>query len=392
MRISIIGLGYVGLPLACSFAQAGQNVIGVDVNSNLIDNLKNREYNYTEPKLNEILDNVLDKYMKVDTKPSLSDVFIVTVQTPIKDNGHADLYFVKNALLSIVPYVQDGNLIIVESTVPIGANKEFYKLLRGNIKTDISFDYCYCPEAILPNNVFYELKQNHRVIGGIDINSRERAKTLYDYINIEKKTLTDIATAEFVKLVQNAHRDVELAFVNQLSMMCDIEDVNVFNVINIANQHPRCNLLYPGSGVGGHCIAIDPYFLIEKFGDNASLLSTAREVNNQKPIWVANKAINKVKTLQNKKIGLLGLSYKPNSDDCRESSGMTIYKYLEAKGYEIFANEPNIIGDINGVHNYDTDYVLNACDVIIIAQRHTQYLLKDFSNKILIDVVNILGN
>ena len=341
MNISVIGLGYVGLPVACAFANSGVTVFGVDKNSSLINTLTQKQYSYTEPELDTTLDDVLEKTLFVSDSITDSDTYIVTVQTPVNPDHSSDNSFVEKALTELAPHIKNGDLVILESTVPIGSNKNFYKLLRSLVPESIDFLYCYCPESILPGNIFHEIATNSRVLGGKTPVAAQRAKEIYDLINTGRKELTDIATAEFVKLTQNAHRDVELAFVNQLSIMCDREGVDPFRVIEIANRHPRCNLLQPGSGVGGHCIAVDPYFLIERFGDDASLIKASRDANNYKPIYIAKKAIQMIGEDSSKIIGVLGLSYKANCEDCRESSGITLCKYLQHQGYRILANEVN---------------------------------------------------
>ena len=283
--------------------------------------------------------------------------------------------------------------MIFEATVPIGSNKNFYKLLKCLVPESVDFLYCYCPESILPGNIFHEIATNSRVLGGKTPIAAQKAKEIYDFINTGRKELTDISTAEFVKLTQNAHRDVELAFVNQLSIMCDREGVDPFRVIEIANRHPRCNLLQPGSGVGGHCIAVDPYFLIERFGDDASLIKASRDANNYKPIYIAKKAIQMIGEDSSKIIGVLGLSYKANCEDCRESSGITLCKYLQHQGYRILANEVNSpLNMISDIPNMDVNVVIQNSDIIIIAQRHTAYGNLDFCGKAIIDCVNLMGN
>ena len=391
MKISVVGLGYVGLPVACAFAKAGVMVYGVDKNINLIGNLKDKLYNYKEPGLNEVLDSVLNRNLIVSDKITVSDVYIITVQTPINDDKSADNSYVENAFIELADYIKNDDIVILESTVSIGSNKRFYDTLRTRVNENIQFTYCYCPESILPGNIFHEIETNNRVIGGMNEQDLQKVKHVYDIINKGNKELTSIPTAEFVKLVQNSHRDVELAFVNQLSIMCDIEGVNVFDVIKIANNHPRCNLLEPSSGVGGHCIAVDPYFLIERYKDSASLLKTARNINNYKPIYIAEKAIKCINYNKSKTIGVLGLSYKANSEDCRESSGIKILKYLQELGYKVIANEINVKSSIiMDIVNAPVDDILKSCDVIIIAQKHSMYENIDFSNKNVIDCVNML--
>ena len=393
MNISVIGLGYVGLPVACAFAKSGVTVFGVDKNPSLINTLTQKKYSYTEPELDATLDDVLGKTLFVSDSITDSDTYIVTVQTPVNPDHSSDNSFVEKALTELAPHIKNGDLVILESTVPIGSNKNFYKLLRCLVPESVDFLYCYCPESILPGNIFNEIATNSRVLGGKTPVAAQRAKEIYDLINTGRKELTDIATAEFVKLTQNAHRDVELAFVNQLSIMCDREGVDPFRVIEIANRHPRCNLLQPGSGVGGHCIAVDPYFLIERFGDDASLIKASRDANNYKPIYIAQKAIQMIGEDSSKIIGVLGLSYKANCEDCRESSGITICKYLQYQGYRVLANEVNSpLNIISDIPNIDVNEVIQNSDIIIIAQRHTAYSNLDFCGKTIIDCVKLIGN
>ncbi len=390
MEITLIGLGYVGLPVACAFAKAGVTVYGVDKDIRLLSTLKERTYSYTEPKLNEILDEVLDKTLFVSDKITESDTYIITVQTPVNKDHSSDSTFVEKALTDISSYIKNGDLVILESTVPIGSNDMFYKHLYDKIGDKVDFSYCYCPESILPGNIFKEIEENSRVIGGVTHKDSKRAKEVYDIINKGRKDLVDVRTAEFVKLTQNAHRDVELAFVNQLSMMCDREGVDPFLVIELVNKHPRCRLLQPGSGVGGHCIAVDPYFFIERYGNEASLIRTAREVNDQKPLWAADKAIAASDCDISKTIGVLGLSYKADCEDCRESSGILICKYLKEKGYNVLANEVNTAElMISDIPNTELNEVIEKSNVIIIAQKHSEYLGLDYKGKIVIDCVGL---
>lgn len=388
MEITLIGLGYVGLPVACALAQKGVIVYGIDKNEKLINNLKTKNYDYTEPKLNDILSLVLDKNLFVSKNIVPADTYIITVQTPVDENHKADNSYVETAMLEVSSILKDGDLVILESTVPVGSNEGFIEILKNNSKA--KFNYCYCPESILPGNIFYEIENNSRTIGGINKESAEKAKTVYDIINISSKSITGIKEAEFVKLVQNAHRDVEIAFVNELSIMCEQEGVDPFEVIEIARKHPRCLLLNPGSGVGGHCLAVDPYFLVERYGDDASVIAAARAANNYKPIYVADKALKTINFDKDKVIGVLGLSYKPNCDDCRKSSGIAIVKYLQSKGYKVLANEVNSREKIlNGIINTSLKDVVANSDCIIIAQKHSAYSSIDLSNKTVINPVNL---
>ncbi len=388
MNITIIGLGYVGLPVACAFAKAGVTVFGVDKNRELLSSLESRSYSYTEPTLNDTLSEVLDKTLFVSDAITPSDTYVVTVQTPLNEDRTSDISYVERAFSELAPYIKDGDLVILESTVPIGSNERLYRILRDGMPDGAELSYCYCPESILPGNIFHEIKTNSRVLGGMTPEAAERAKAVYDLICDGDKDLCTAAVAELVKLTQNAHRDVELAFVNQLSMMCDAEGVDVFEVIRLTNRHPRCKLLSPGSGVGGHCIAVDPYFFIERFGEGASLIHEARRINDEKPVFVAKRAL--ALREDGMSVGILGLSYKANCEDCRESSGIAIYRYLKERGIRVLANEPNsTLLRIDGIDNLPKNVVLDECDVIIIAQKHDVYRDIDFDGKKIIDCVGL---
>ncbi len=390
MSITVIGLGYVGLPIACAFARAGVTVYGIDTNPSLIGTLKERTYSYAEPDLNRVLDEVLDKTLTVSDTIIPSDTYIVTVQTPVNERHESDNTFVERALAELCPHIKGGELIILESTVPIGSNEGFYSILKSGVKSGVEFEYCYCPESILPGRIFDEIRHNTRILGGKTPEAARRAAEIYNLINDEKKECTDVCTAEFVKLTQNSHRDVELAFVNQLSIMCDREGVDPFEVIRLTNTHPRCKLLFPGSGVGGHCIAVDPYFMIERYGEDASLLLAARRANDSKPIYIAEQAIEALLKRGGGTVGVLGLAYKANCDDCRESSGISIYRYLTQRGIRALANEPNSpLSKICGIDNTDLNTAICESDVIIIAQKHNAYKDLRLDGKVVIDCVGI---
>lgn len=369
-EITIIGLGYVGLPIAIAFAQSGIKVQGVDKSETVLNKIvENNEF--TEPLLKEKLSKVINKNLSVSTNINKTNTYIVTVQTPVNEDKTSDLSYVLSAIRDVAKVLKKKDLVIVESTLPPKANKILItELLNVSKLKEDEINYCYCPESILPNDIFNEIENNSRVIGCKDENSGLLAKELYSNICKGELNLCDVATAEFVKLVQNTHRDIELAFVNELSMICDEEKIDVFNLINLSNKHPRCNLLTPGSGVGGHCIAVDPYFFVENY--NTNIIKAAREVNETKPKFIAEKALQYSNENKLTNICILGASYKPNIEDCRESSGIHVARILkEVSNKNILVCEPNV--NCNEVYEFK-NIELKEIDIdntlLVLAQKH----------------------
>ena len=389
--ICVIGLGYIGLPTAVLFAQKGFKVLGFDINESIVNNINNCKSHIVEKGLDIALEEVVQKnYLTAKITPSEADVYIISVPTPhyLKKNGiyYPDISSVINAINSIIPLLRKNNLIILESTSPIGTTKKIHKLILENteLKSD-QIHIAYCPERVLPGNIFIELRNNDRVIGGLTKESSEQARELYSHICEGQFFITNTNTAEMVKLTENAFRDVNIAFANELSMICNSINVNVNELINLSNRHPRVDILKPGCGVGGHCIAIDPWIIASQFPDETPLIQTARDVNTKKTQWVLTQIKRIIKNFLEKQgippvIGCLGLTYKPNIDDLRESPALKIIQNLISDEFEIFVADPNIKQYENIVLK-DFNEVVENSDLVFILVAHKEFDVIEFDNK-----------
>ena len=380
-EVVTIGLGYIGLPTSALIASNGTYVLGVDINQEVVDTINQGKIHIVEPDLDQIVSKVVSNGLfKASIKPSSAEVYLIVVPTPFKENHKPDISFVEAATNGVIPLLKKGDLFIIESTSPVGTTEKMQKLifeLRPELKGDIYI--AYCPERVLPGNVMYELVENDRVIGGIDEASTQKAILFYSkYVKGELHT-TNARTAEMCKLVENSSRDVQIAFANELSLICDKADINVWELINLANKHPRVNILQPACGVGGHCIAVDPYFIMSDYPIESKIIGKAREVNNYKPLWCAQKIQNeqlKFELNQGRKpkTALMGLAFKPNIDDLRESPAKYIVQELlqNSKNEEYFIVEPNIIS-----HNLFklTEYKLavEKADIIVFLVAHKEF-------------------
>ncbi len=350
-EVVTIGLGYIGLPTSALIASKGTNVLGVDINQKIVDTINKGKIHIVEPDLDHIVSKAVSNgFLKASNKPATADVYLIVVPTPFKENHEPDISFVQSATKDVIPLLKKGDLYIIESTSPVGTTEKMQDLIykkRPDLKDQIYV--AYCPERVLPGNVMYELVENDRVIGGVNESSTTKAISFYKkYVN-GKLHATNSRTAEMCKLVENSSRDVQIAFANELSIICDKANINVWDLIELANKHPRVNILQPGCGVGGHCIAVDPYFITNDFKKESKLISLAREVNNFKPFWCVEKIKNHVSQFKldfNKepKIALMGLAFKPNIDDLRESPALQIVNDLLGfiKKENCFIVEPNI--------------------------------------------------
>lgn len=361
--ISVVGLGYIGLPTAAVFASRKIRVVGVDVNQNAVDIINKGEIHIVEPDLDMVVHAaVTEGYLRATTTPEPADAFLVAVPTPFKgDNYEPDLSYIESAARAIAPVLQKGNLVILESTSPVGATEQMAEWL-SETRPDLSFPQthgeesdiriAHCPERVLPGHVLRELVQNDRVIGGITPKCSALACALYKTFVEGECVVTNARTAEMAKLTENSFRDVNIAFANELSIICDQLDINVWELIRLANRHPRVNILQPGPGVGGHCIAVDPWFIVSKTPEQARLIRTAREVNDSKPEWVINKVklavaeylqANPEKTAKDVTIACYGLAFKADIDDLRESPALAITQRIAADHPgSVLAVEPNI--------------------------------------------------
>ena len=384
LTITILGMGYIGLPTAIAFAKAGFIVKGFDVNKKVIETLKAGHIHIVEPSLQEAFEEALKSGRLIPTdKLEKSDVFIISVPTPFKKNHEekiADLSYVESASKEVATVLEENNLVILESTVPPMTTKLMTDILEresGILRN--KFMSVHCPERVLPGRILYELEHNDRIIGAERREAGEYTKVIYDAMVKEGTCyITDDITAEMCKLVENTFRDVNIAFANELSVICDKLGIDVFELIRLANKHPRVNILTPGAGVGGHCLAVDPWFIVEKFPKEANVIREARLINDFKPRFIVNKVDEILKGNKDLTVGVLGLAYKPDIDDLRESPAMEIAEILRDKGYKVVACEPNVDNkEVNGFELYSFDGIVEKVDYLVLAQGH-----KEFKEKI----------
>lgn len=384
LTITILGMGYIGLPTAIAFAKAGFTVKGFDVNKKVIETLRAGHIHIVEPSLQEAFEEALKSGRLIPTdKLEKSDVFIVSVPTPFKKNHEekiADLSYVESASKEVATVLEENNLVILESTVPPMTTKLMTDILEreSGILRD-KFMSVHCPERVLPGRILYELEHNDRIIGAERREAGEYTKVIYDAMVKEGTCyITDDITAEMCKLVENTFRDVNIAFANELSVICDKLGIDVFELIRLANKHPRVNILTPGAGVGGHCLAVDPWFIVEKFPKEANVIREARLINDFKPRFIVNKIDEILKGNKKLTVGVLGLAYKPDIDDLRESPAMEIAEILRDKGYKVIACEPNVDSkEVNGFELHCFDGIIEKVDYLVLAQGH-----KEFKEKI----------
>ena len=333
-KICVIGLGYIGLPTAALLANRGYDIHGVDLDQRAVDIINRGEIHIVEPELDTFVKSAVNSgRLKADTKPAEADVFIIAVPTPFHEGFVPNVDYVCAATLSIVPYINSGNIVILESTSPVGTTDMVAELLGDN-GIDISgIHIAHCPERVLPGKIMKELVENDRIVGGITQAATKITANFYrDFVQGEVLE-TDARTAEMAKLTENSYRDTNIAFANELSILCDKFDINVWELIRLANRHPRVNILQPGAGVGGHCIAVDPWFIVHKGGKDAKLIRTAREVNTYKTEWTIEKIKNAALEFEKEKgrkakVACMGLAFKPDIDDLRESPALSITKRL----------------------------------------------------------------
>ncbi len=351
MKVNFIGLGYIGLPTAIIAARHGIEIAGTDINPDIVEATNQGHLHIVEPDMEDMLREVVaNGKLKAYTEPQLSDAYFIVVPTPFKGNHEPDITYVEAATRSVVPFLKEGDLFVIESTSPVGTTEKMRDVivsLRPELEGKIFM--AYCPERVLPGNVAYELINNDRVIGGINPQSTEKAKEFYSQFVKGLLHSTDSRTAEMCKLTENASRDVQIAFANELSLICAKAGINVWKLIELANRHPRVNILQPGCGVGGHCIAVDPYFITADFPEESKLIAQARETNNGKAEWCIGQILAQILKFEKEngrkpRVALMGLAFKPNIDDLRESPAMEIVKGVTdavASQY-LMVVEPNI--------------------------------------------------
>jgi UDP-N-acetyl-D-mannosaminuronic acid dehydrogenase len=343
-KVCVLGMGYIGMPTACMLANNGYEVLGVEINNEIIEKLSNGKVHIDEPDLEEIfLKAYKNKSIRVSTSVERSDVYIIAVPTPLNNHNKADLSYVTSAANMIKDYVSKGCLVILESTSPPGSTRNIVGDIihrSGNLKAGEDYFLSFCPERVLPGKIVYELINNDRVIGGINEESAKKAEEIYRSFVKGKIYLTSLEVAEFVKLAENTYRDINIAFSNELSIICKKYGINIWEIIEFANMHPRVKILNPGPGVGGHCIPIDPWFILENVEMKNTIIEKARDINNRTPFRIAEEIIDILKVYKNPKVTLFGVSYKENVGDTRESPAITICSELTKKGIKVAAYDP----------------------------------------------------
>jgi UDP-N-acetyl-D-mannosaminuronic acid dehydrogenase len=398
MKACFMGLGYIGLPTAIIAAKHGIEIIGVDINPQVVEMTNAGRLHIVEPGIEEMLQEVISMGMlKASTTPEVSDAYFIVVPTPFKANHVPDITYVESATRMVLPYLKEGDLFVIESTSPVGTTEQMASLIfaeRPELKGKISI--AYCPERVLPGNVIYELVNNDRVIGGIDDASTHKAQEFYRHFVKGALHATNSKTAEMCKLTENSCRDSQIAFANELSIICDKAGINVWELIELANKHPRVNILQPGCGVGGHCIAVDPYFISSAFPTEARMISLARDVNNYKADWCAEKIQNAMLRFEIEKkrtpvVAMMGLAFKPDIDDLRESPA----KYIVTKVMQSYSNtnflvvEPNIKEHrVFKLTDYQQAY--EQADIVVFLTGHTPFKQLPWSDeKIILDFCGI---
>ena len=400
MKACFMGLGYIGLPTAIISSQHGINVCGVDINPKVVEKTNRGELHIVEPGLQDLLKKAVDsKSLVASTTPFESDVYLIVVPTPFKAKHEPDISYVESATKTVIPFLKEGDLFIIESTSPVGTTEKMAELIfaeRPELKGSIHI--AYCPERVLPGNVIFELVNNDRVIGGIDDASADAASEFYGKFVSGQLHKTNCRTAEMCKLVENSSRDVQIAFANELSMICEKAGINVWELISLANKHPRVNILQPGCGVGGHCIAVDPYFISSAFPNEAKIIAQARNINNYKSEWCVEKAKNAILSFQLKnckkpQVALMGLAFKPNIDDLRESPAMKIAKRLFTEMPDVKFNivEPNISShpDFDIV---DFQTAFEQSDIVVYLTAHKQFFMlpQEANDKLILDFCGVI--
>ena len=347
-KICVIGLGYIGLPTAALLANRGYEVYGVDVVQNTVDIINRGEIHIVEPELDTFVKNaVTSGKLKADTKPSKADIFIIAVPTPFHDGFVPNIDYVMSATKSIAPYLEEGNIVILESTSPVGTTDRIEEVLKKEEIDTSKVFIAHCPERVLPGQIMRELVENDRIVGGTTPEATAKTVEFYKTFVSGEVLSTDARTAEMAKLTENSFRDTNIAFANELSILCDKFNIDVWELIKLTNRHPRVNVLQPGAGVGGHCIAVDPWFIVHAGGDDAKIIRTAREVNTYKTEWTIEKIKNEALVFEKDngrkaKIACMGLAFKPDIDDLRESPSLYITRQLIASNFEVLVVEPNI--------------------------------------------------
>ena len=395
-HVCVMGLGYIGLPTASMLANRGYTVAGVDVSSDVVNTINRGEIHIVEPDLDMMVRSAVNAgSLTASLVPGSADIFIIAVPTPFKNDKKADLSYVLAATEMISEFLVPGNLVILESTSPPGTTDEVVAETLRKLGHAVGIDIfvAHCPERVLPGKILIELIENDRVVGGVNEASANKAVDFYETFVRGDVIATTAKTAELVKLTENSSRDVQIAFANEISMICDQEKLNAWEVIELANKHPRVNILNPGPGVGGHCIAVDPWFIVDRAPTCSKLIRTAREVNDAKPKWVVNRIKENAFKFKNPTIACLGLSFKADVDDLRESPAFSIYKAIQAASLgEVIVCEPNIASHADVVL-YSLEYCISQADIVVVLVDHKMFRklsAEQLKEKVVIDTRGII--
>ena len=401
--VCVIGLGYIGLPTASLLASNGYDVVGVDLNRYVVETINKGKIHIFEPDLDAFVRFAVSAgKLKAFTEPQAADIFIICVPTPFHEgegNPKPNIDYVLAATSGIAGFVKPGNLVILESTSPVGTTEKMSEVLDGYGVDTSKISIAYCPERVLPGKIMSELVENDRVVGGLNPEATKMVADFYRTFVRGEVLETESRTAEMCKLTENSFRDVNIAFANELSMICAKEGINVWNLIQLANRHPRVNILQPGAGVGGHCIAVDPWFIVARDPENARLIRSAREVNKFKTAWVINQikiaaADASARVGRKPKVACLGLAFKPDIDDLRESPAVYIAEALLSQGYDVISVEPNIESHDRFTLSLLED-ALQRADVIAVLVKHRQFASDSGRSQLLtanaLDFCGVLG-
>lgn len=388
--VSVIGLGYIGLPTAALLASQGYNVVGIDVSIHVVDTIKQGKTHICEPDLEAFVHSaVTSGRLKCFSYTQAADIYIICVPTPVEDGNitpEPNITSVISATRNIAPYVKQGDIVILESTCPVGTTEQIETVLRDAGAPIDEVNIAYCPERVLPGNIMTELVENGRIVGGLSASATSMVADFYRTFVRGLVLETNARTAELCKLTENSYRDVNIAFANEISLICDKQSIDVWDLIQLANHHPRVNILQPGTGVGGHCIAVDPWFIVARDLENTKLIRTAREVNNFKTSWVIKKIkmfISEAlsKTGKKPRIACFGLAFKANVADLRESPALHVALSLQSAGYEVFAVEPNIVSH-DTLSIVEIDDALVSSDICVLLVKHLQFLVPQVKHKL----------
>ncbi len=395
-RICVMGLGYIGLPTASLLATKGCSVLGVDVSADVVDTINRGDVHIREPELDVLVRSAVSSgNLRAQLEPEPSDIFFITVPTPIRDGSEPDLSFVKAATEAIAPHLAPGNLVILESTCPVGTTENLVadRLRDLGVDVDDEVNIAHCPERVLPGSILTELVRNDRIVGGINERSTSAAADFYrQFVSGEVYEAT-ARLAEMTKLTENTFRDVNIALANELSIICDGQGIDVWELIRLANRHPRVSVLQPGPGVGGHCIAVDPWFVVASAPEQARLIRTAREVNDAKPEWILDKIRDKAERFKRPTIACFGLAFKADVDDLRQSPALRIARRIVEEDLgNVMVCEPNV-DKVEEFNLVSLDEAITFADIVVLLVKHREFTSlsqNQLKDKIIIDTCNCL--